>query len=318
MTDTSDRSSHPRAGRTEGTIEWDGITTWYATVGDLAAPGAVPLLVCHGGPGGTHDYLAPLASLARPRRPVVLYDQVGNGRSTAATDLPADAWTVELFVRELRALVGQLHLGGGFHLLGHSWGGQLGLEAAIRGVTGLRSLVLVGTPASASLWIDEADRLIAALCADLGLDGVPELGTAAAETLEEAYFRTHIYRAGAPPEQLVTTFAAVRENPTVYSSMVGPSEHAVTGSLRDWDVSTALGRIDVPALVMTGEHDSATPRVAEQVRAGIPGAVRVTLAGCGHMGHLESPEVFNRHVTDFLDEVEARSDEPSWSGRRQD
>lgn len=303
MTDTINLSSHPRRGRTEGTIHWEGIRTWYAVVGDLDEPGGVPLLVCHGGPGGTHDYLAPLASLARPRRPVVLYDQVGNGRSTAATDLSADAWTVDLFVRELRALVEQLELGDGFHLLGHSWGGQLGLEAAIRGVSGLRSLVLVGTPASASLWRDEADRLIAALCAELGLDGMPEPGTTAAETLGEAYFRTHVYRAGEPPEQLVTTFAAVRENPTVYSSMVGPSEYEVTGSLRNWDVSQALGRIDVPALVITGEHDSATPRVADQVRAGIPGAIRVTLAGCGHMGHLESPEVFNRHVTDFLDDV---------------
>lgn len=303
MTDTINLSSHPRTGRTEGTIEWDGIQTWYAAVGDLAEPGAVPLLVCHGGPGGTHDYLAPLVSLTRPGRPVVLYDQVGNGRSTPASELPADAWTVDLFVRELRALVEGLGLDRGFHFLGHSWGGQLGLEVAIRGIPGLRSLVLVGTPASASLWIEEADRLIAALCAELGLDDVPELGTTAAETLEEAYFRTHIYRAGEPPEQLATTFAAVREQPTVYASMVGPSEYEITGSLRNWDVSPTLGRIDVPTLVITGEHDSATPRVAEQIRAGIPCAIRVTLKGCGHMGHLESPEVFNRHVTDFLDDV---------------
>ena len=71
----------------EGHAGFGGYQTWYRVDGELpAAPDApAPLVVLHGGPGATHDYLLPLADLARPEyggRAVVLYDQLGNGRST--------------------------------------------------------------------------------------------------------------------------------------------------------------------------------------------------------------------------------------------
>lgn len=298
----------------DGTMTRDGITTWYRMFGDpadLTDPAAVPVVVCHGGPGATHDYLEPLAALARPGRPVVLYDQVGNGRSTHRPDAPAGSWTVELFLAELVALVEHLGLDDGYHLLGHSWGGQLALELAARRPHGLRSLVLAGTPASAALWISEARRLIAGLPEPLrtAAEGA-EPGSPEHAALAGAYFRTHVCRLPEPPEPLARTMAAIESAPTVYATMVGTSEFEVTGTLRDWDITGRLDEIAVPALLLSGEHDSATPAVVEQVRAGLPDASWVTVPGAGHMAHLDRPDVVGAVVARFLDDVDSRRRTP--------
>src|SRR6516164_5115016 len=88
--------------------------TWYRVTGKLqpgdeASP--APLVVLHGGPGATHDYLFSLTDLADTRA-VVHYDQVGNGRSTHYPDRGAEFWTPDLFVRELHNLVDALGIAG--------------------------------------------------------------------------------------------------------------------------------------------------------------------------------------------------------------
>src|SRR5262245_12019014 len=85
----------------------------YRVFGERAN-GTIPLLVVHGGPGLPSDYMEPLAALA-PERPVVLYDQLGCGRSDRPSPGP---WTTEYFVGELvkvRAALGLERV----HLYGH-------------------------------------------------------------------------------------------------------------------------------------------------------------------------------------------------------
>src|SRR5437867_12146261 len=96
----------------EGAVPFGEAQTWYRVTGDVrpgdaAAP--APLVVLHGGPGASHDYLLSLADLADGRA-VIHYDQLGNGRSTHFPERGADFWTVELFVRELHNLVDALGL----------------------------------------------------------------------------------------------------------------------------------------------------------------------------------------------------------------
>jgi len=94
-------------------------------VGNLDTGGA-PLLALHGGPGSTHNYFAPLEGLATERT-VVLYDQIGCGKSDRPQDIE---WSVAVFCDELLALRDQLGLDR-IHLLGTSWGGMLALEHAL-------------------------------------------------------------------------------------------------------------------------------------------------------------------------------------------
>ena len=73
----------------EGHVTWDGHRTWYRRRGESVPGGQAPVVLLHGGPGATHDYLEPLLALADGGRPVVLYDQLGNGRSDHLRDAPS-------------------------------------------------------------------------------------------------------------------------------------------------------------------------------------------------------------------------------------
>ena len=74
----------------EGHFERGGHRTWYRVVGELD-PEALhaPVVICHGGPGATHHYVAPIAELHRSGRACVLYDQLGNGNSDHLPDADA-------------------------------------------------------------------------------------------------------------------------------------------------------------------------------------------------------------------------------------
>jgi L-proline amide hydrolase len=145
---------------TEGFIPFRGYRTWYRMVGNDEEAGKLPLLVLHGGPGASHDYLEPLEALANSGRRVIFYDQLGGGNS----DHPHNSsmWTIELFVEELDAVRKALALDR-LHILGHSWGGMLAMEYALTQPSGLASLTAADSPASLVQWVSEANRLRAHL-----------------------------------------------------------------------------------------------------------------------------------------------------------
>ena len=141
----------------EGHLTFRGHQVWFRVVGE--GRGKPPLLLIHGGPGSSSDLLTPLAGLATGRQ-VVFYDQLGAGRSTRTHD-PA-LWTIDTFVDEIQAVRDHLGLDD-VHVLGHSWGGMLALEYALRRPAGLRSLVLASALVSAPLFAAEATRLVSQL-----------------------------------------------------------------------------------------------------------------------------------------------------------
>jgi L-proline amide hydrolase len=290
-------------------LRWDGLTTWYEQVGE-GTEGRAPVVVCHGGPGATHDYVRSIAGLARDGRAVVLYDQVGNGRSQHLRDAPADFWTVDLFRRELHALVDHLGWRGGYHVVGQSWGGMLAMEHALEHPAGLRSIVVADSPASMSLWVAEANRLRADLPADVqdALTRHEAAGTTDDPAYQEAmqvFYRRHVCRLDPWPDDVVRSFALMEEDPTVYGTMNGPSEFHVIGTIRDWDITGRLGEIAVPTLLVSGRHDEATPRIVGEMRDRIPGAEWVVFEESSHMPHVEEPEAFLDAVGAFLARAEA-------------
>src|SRR5438105_3994423 len=104
------------ATETEGTIDFREFRTWYRVTGTLDPRGPLaPIVLLHGGPGATHDYLDAMRGLAAGGRAVVQYDQLGNGRSTHLRDREAGFWTVELFRDELDNLLAGLGVGDRYH-----------------------------------------------------------------------------------------------------------------------------------------------------------------------------------------------------------
>ena len=218
----------------EGYTDVPGLTgsqTWYRVHGDLptgssAADGPAPLVVLHGGPGATHDYLTPLADLAADGRAVVLYDQLGNGHSTHHPDRGAEFWTVELFVRELAGLTAHLGIGERYHVLGQSWGGFLAQEHALTHPSGLRSLVLSNTAASFPDFVTEANKLRAEL--PPAVEATLREHEAAGTTEDPAYaaacevfYRRHLCRLDPWPAGVSEGLAKLDEDPTVYHTMNG-------------------------------------------------------------------------------------------------
>src|SRR5699024_8561004 len=95
--------------------------TYYRIVGEQAG-NKKPLIVMHGGPGSTHNYFEVLDEMAVDGRQIIMYDQLGCGKSAVPSQ--PDLWTAETWVNELIALRKHLNLDE-VHLLGQSWGGML-------------------------------------------------------------------------------------------------------------------------------------------------------------------------------------------------
>jgi L-proline amide hydrolase len=286
-------------------MDWEEGFTWYRTEGDLRDNGPAPLVILHGGPGAAHDYMEGVAALAhRAGRTCILYDQIGCGRSQHLPDAPAHFWSVELFRRELAALVSHLGVADRYHVLGQSWGGMLALEHALEHPPGLRSLVVANSPASIDLWVAEANRLRALLPPDVQetLTRHEHAGSTDSDEYEQAvmvFYERHLCRIPFP-EELQRSFAQMEADPTVYHTMNGPSEFYVIGTLRDWDITPQLGRVGVPVLVISGEHDEATPSVVRPLVEALPDVRWQLFEGGGHSTHLEQPDRFLEVVETFL------------------
>jgi len=311
---TEQQSEYMLQADHEGAIPFDGSQTWYRVTGALDSD-AVPLVVLHGGPGCTHDYLLRLSALARDGRPVIHYDQIGNGRSTHLPDADPGYWTVELFVAELDNLLVSLGIADSYHLLGQSWGGMLASEFAVRQPAGLQRLVIADSPASMPLWSQAADSLRARLPA--GVDEVlrrhEEAGTTDSPEYRQAmqvYYDRHVCRVVPNPPEVAVSFAAIDDDPTVYHTMNGPSEFHSIGSLAGWSVIDRLPRINVPTLVLSGRHDEAAPVAVRPFFDLIPDARWRIFAESSHLPHVEEPERFLSVVRSFLDGAEPEGANP--------
>ena len=288
----------------EGYVPFRDYRTWYRIVGEAEAPGRLPLLCLHGGPGAPHDYLEPLELMAETGRRVVFYDQIGCGNSDQPDD--PSLWTIRTFVDELEAVRDALGLMR-VHVLGQSWGGMLALEYALTRPGGLASLILADTTASMPQWAAEGNRLRAALPADVQavLRQHEEAGTTDDPAYQEAsmaFYGRHVCRLDPWPDYLLRAFGCLSH--AVYGTMWGPSEFQPTGTLHDRDITERLSEIEVPTLIVSGRYDESTPAINENLQRGIGQSEWVVFEESSHMPHAEEPERYRAVLTTFLDRVE--------------
>lgn len=267
-----------------------------------------PLLVLHGGPGFSHDYLETFEDIASTGRRVVFYDQLGGGRSDHVHD--HDLWSVDLFLDELRNVREQLGLGR-VHIAGQSWGATLAMEHALTSAPGIESLVLCDPLADTHQWVSEANRLRRELPKNVqeALLRHERDGTTDSEEYQAAmmeYYRRHVCRTEPWPECLMRSFTMMASDPEVYSTLWGSSEFHVTGKLKDYSVLPRLYDVHVPTLLMSGRYDEATPDIVRAVQERIVGAEWRVFENSSHMPHCEEREQFMSTLSDFLGRVERR------------
>jgi proline-specific peptidase len=291
---------------TEGFIPFRGYRIWYHIVGSGEELGKLPLLVLHGGPGASSDYLEPLEAMARTGRRVIFYDQLGGGNS----DHPHNPsmWTVELFVEELDVVRKALALDR-LHILGQSWGGMLGMEYALTYPEGLVSLTVADSPASIPQWVSEANRLRDQLPPEVQQTLLyhEQKGTTDSEDYQDAmlvFYRRHVCRVDPWPDCVTRTFDKISQYPEVYNTMNGPSEFYVIGTLKTWDITDRLHEIKIPTLLLSGRYDEATPIIVETIHKSIPGSEWVIFENSSHMPHVEETDLYVQVLDRFLTGVE--------------
>lgn len=282
---------------TEGMLPVPGGRIWYRIVG-ADAPG-VPLLVIHGGPGATHDYLETLGILA-DERPVIFYDQLGGGRSDRPDD-PA-LWRMERFVAELAELRRALGLSQ-VNLLGQSFGAMLATYYLLSGAEGIERLVLSGPFLSSPLWIQDQRSLLGNMPTQVQevvrvAEREGNFETVAYQEAMNAYYLRHLCRLDPWPDPLQRTFAGMGMQ--VYQAMWGPSEFTCTGSLQSADLVPRLAEVKVPTLLTCGRYDEATPATVELFGRLIPGAGTEIIEDASHAHHLEQPDRYLAIIRRFL------------------
>ena len=204
--------------------------TWYKTFGPTTTTNSLvrrPLILLHGGPGVPSAYLTPLAESLWSEHSisVILYDQVGCGKSTHLPDKNGDTafWTSDLFIHELESLVKHLGLTD-YDVMGGSWGGMLAFDYAYKKPKGLKHLILHSTPAAMYLFEDANKKLLKQMPEEIqktiekheeeGSYEDPEYEKAVMEFQKKFFCRVDPF-----PKELTEAMEEMGKDPTVYMTM---------------------------------------------------------------------------------------------------
>ncbi|MFZ0170995.1 MAG: proline iminopeptidase-family hydrolase [Acidimicrobiales bacterium] len=267
------------------------------------------LLLLHGGPGATHEYLEAFDSyLPAAGVEYYYYDQLGSGYSDRPDD-PA-LWELDRFVDEVEQVRGALGLDrDNFVLYGQSWGGLLATEYALRHQQHLRGLVISNMMSSVPAYNAYAEQI---LMPEMDQDALAEIKSLEAsgqienprymKLLYEQHYVEHVLRMPGEswPEPVQRGFAHM--NPAIYVTMQGPSELGITAEakLAHWDRSGDLSLIDVPTLVIGARYDTMDPAHMEMMASRLERGRYLYCPNGSHLAMYDDQETYFGGLVEFL------------------
>ncbi|HXR19533.1 MAG TPA: proline iminopeptidase-family hydrolase [Steroidobacteraceae bacterium] len=306
-----------RADRWSGGVRRISITTpcgsfkiWTRRFGNNPR---IKLLLLHGGPGATHEYFEPCdAYLPAAGIEFYYYDQLGSYYSEQP-DIAA-LWDLERFVDEVEQVRAALGLdAGNFFLLGHSWGGILALEYALRHQQHLKGLIVSNMMASIPAYNDYAERVLMPMMDPQVLAEIKRLEAVKdyanpryMELLMQHHYVHHVLRAplGDWPDPVERAFKHL--NQTVYIPMQGPSELGASGKLAHWDRSAELNRIRAPTLTIGAQHDTMDPQHMQAMARALPRGRYLHCPNGSHMAMFDDQQCYFDGLIGFLRDVDAQ------------
>ena len=270
------------------------------------AESGAPLVCVHGGPGFTSHYLEPLTELSLIA-PVILYDQAGCGRSRRGG--ARKVFSIDGFVSELEDIRRELKIER-MHLLGHSFGGLVIGEYALRYPDRVASLIFACASIDIPRWIADGDRLVGQLSlmqkmvlregARTGATSSPPYLAALA-----AYYKRHIYGCDEIPECIRR--AEAEADSQTYHTVWGSNELVVNGLARGYNLSPRLGELRAPTMFMCGRFDEATPEAHTYFASLVPGSALRILERSAHHPFATERQESLRMVRDFLRAIPAEA-----------
>jgi proline iminopeptidase len=285
----------------EGFVDTGTAYIYYKTIGR-----GRPLMLLHGGPGSTHDYFLPYVLPLAKNRQLVFIDERGSGRSQRLED--HSQYNLAAMAADVEAVRVALGLGE-IDLLGHSFGGVLAQEVAIRYPAGIRRLVLSSTGSSAAR-INEDFRVIkAALDPKLRarIEALEAQGIIGPDGAQLPEYRQLADQAELPYNYFVRPPAWSEGSESlgwdVLNQMWGSkSDFHIDGNLKGFDFAPELRKLRIPALVIYGDHDMVSDATARESHEALAGSKLVEMSNAAHMTMVDQNRVFIEEVARFLDE----------------
>ena len=286
----------------------NGYHLWTNTQGE----GDIHLLALHGGPGGNHEYWEDAAEQLKKQGlnvQVTMYDQLGSLYSDqpdfSDPEIAKKYLTYEYFLDEVDEVREKLGLDN-FYLIGQSWGGLLVQEYAVKYGQHLKGAII-------SSMVDEIDEYV---------DRVNELREKTLSPEAVAFMKEceakNDYSNPKYQEyvQVMNEQYVDRKQPSnlyhlkdlggtaVYNVFQGDNEFVITGKLKDWHFRDQLKNIKVPTLITFGEHETMPIETAKTMNSLIPNSQLVTTPDGGHHHMVDNPDVYYKHLADFIRNVE--------------
>jgi len=264
--------------------------------------GPIKVLLLHGGPGFSHEYLEACESfLPQAGIEMYYYDQLGCNNSDQPDD-PA-LWTLDRYtteVEEVRRGLGLEH----FVLYGHSWGGILAIEYALRHQQHLRGLVISDMTAGVQSYLKRADFIKHQLPPDTlarltALESKEDYDSPEYQKIMmEDLYPKMVCRVQPWPEPVSRCFRHV--NDKIYNLMQGKSEFLVTGNLKNWERWDRLHEIKTKTLTIGAQYDEMDPEDMKKMAGLMPNAGYAFCPNGSHLCMWDDQEVYFKQLLNFL------------------
>jgi proline iminopeptidase len=289
----------------EGYIKVTGGRVWYQIFNKNSK--ATPVIILHGGPGSSSYSLEGLQALEKDR-PVILYDQLGCGRSDRSSD--TSLWQLDRFVEELAQVREALKLDE-VHILGHSWGTTLAAAYCLTKPSGVKSVIFSSPCLSATHWEQDQIENLKKLPIDIQetITRCEEDGKTDSEEFKAAiqeFNKVFVCRVQEEPDPEWVKKGAGYRNPEIYNIMWGPSEFSVKGNLKYFDCTSRLNEINCPTLFTCGRYDEATPESTEYFSSLVPNGKFHVYENSAHMAYFEEKEEFLQVVGNFIKTIDSK------------
>ena len=271
----------------------------------------IKLLLLNGGPGATHEYFECFESFF-PQEGIefIYYDQLGCGNS----DNPKDTsmWDLGRFVEEVEQVRVALHLTkDNFYLLGHSWGGILAMQYALKYQDNLKGLIISNMMSSCPDYGKYAQEVLAPQFDQKVLDTIRQIEAKKdfknpkyMELLTPHFYAKHICRLPVAqwPEPMIRSFG--KTNESLYVTMQGPSEFGIGGNLTNWDVSKELPKIKVPTLTIGGTFDTMDPEHMKWMSTQVQNGRFLLCPNGSHMSMYDDQKNYFPGLISFIKDVD--------------
>lgn len=269
------------------------------------------MLLLHGGPGFTHEYLEAFDSyFPAAQIEYYYYDQLGSAYSDRP-DAP-ELWELPRFVEEVEQVRQALGLDrNNFYLYGHSWGGLLAIEYALKYQQNLKGLVISNMMSSIPAYNEYAKKTLMPAMDRTALAQIESLEAAGEyenprymELLIQHHYVSHVLRMPYEqwPEPVNRAFSHL--NADIYVPMQGPSELGTSGKIANWDRTADLGALEVPTLAIGAQYDTMDPMYMQMMSQRVQKGRYLYCPKGSHLCIYDDQKVYFEGLLQFVRNVE--------------